>query len=277
VVARVAARQRGVVSLAQLRGAGLSDGAIKRRVGSGRLHRIHQGVYAVGHPHLTGEGHRWAAVLATGGVLSHRTAAAMWDLAPWPGGPLEVTTLRRAGSVHGIRVHTGRLEPHETTTRDGLPVTTPMRTLLDRATEATRFRLEREVHRAAELHLLDASYDPAGRRGAARLRAAIATLESAAPRVTKSDMEERFLKLVHHHRLPPPLTNAIVNGHEVDAYWPHARLIVELDSHRHHDNPIAFEEDRAKDQDHVLAGDRVIRLTWTQLTPQTAERLRKLL
>jgi very-short-patch-repair endonuclease len=90
-------------------------------------------------------------------------------------------------------------------------------------------------------------------------------------------MEERFLKLVHDHRLPPPLTNVIVNGHEVDAYWPHARLVVELDSHRHHDNPTAFEEDRAKDQDHVLAGDRVIRLTWGQLTPRTAERLRTLL
>jgi very-short-patch-repair endonuclease len=224
-----------------------------------------------------GEGRRWAAVLATDGVLSHRTAAAVCDLLPWPSGPIEVTTLRRAGSTRGIRVHTGRLDEREITTRDGLPVTSPMRALLDMATDLTPHRTTRAVHRAAELHLLDASYDPAGRPGAARLRAALATLAHAAPQHTRSDLEERFLELVHDHRLPASLTNVLVNGHEVDAYWPQARLIVELDSHRHHDNPHAFETDRAKDQDHVLAGDRVVRLTWTTLTARTAAKLRRLL
>jgi very-short-patch-repair endonuclease len=275
--AELAGRQGAAISTGQLRAVGLGTGAIKLRLRRGRLHPVHRSVYAWGVPRLGPVGLRWAAVLATGGVLSHRTAAAMWDLIGWPAGAIDVTTLRSAHSRPGIRVHRGHLMPHEITTLDGLPVTTPMRALFDLAGDLNDFRHERAVHRAAELHLLDASYDPAGRPGAARLRAAMATLKSTAPRITKSDMEERFLKLVHDHGLPPPLTNVIVNSHEVDAYWPHARLIVELDSHRHHDNPTAFEGDRAKDQDHVLAGDRVIRLTWGQLTPRTAERLRTLL
>src|SRR4051794_32215070 len=201
----------------------------------------------------------------------------MWDLVGWPSGPIDVITLKQSRSVSGVHGHRRRPEPQEITTRDGLPVTTPMRALLDCATTLTDFRLRRATHRAAELHLLDASYDPAHRPGAARLRAAMAALASAAPQRTKSALEERFLELVHDHGLPPPLTSHTVNGHEVDAYWPHARLIVELDSHAHHDNPIAFEADRAKDQDHVIAGDRVIRLTARQLTPQTAQRLRRLL
>src|SRR4051794_34011131 len=201
----------------------------------------------------------------------------MWDLVGWPSGPIDVITLKQSRSVAGVHVHRGRLEPHEITTRDGLPVTTPMRALLDCATTLTDFRLRRATHRAAVLDLLDASYDPPHRPGAARLRAQITALAKAAPQRTRSELEEAFLKLVHDFGLPQPLTNAVVNDHEVDVYWPCARLIVELDSRQFHDNPIAFEEDRARDQDHVLAGDRVIRLTWAQLTPRAAGRLRALL
>lgn len=276
--AQIAERQGGAISTAQLRAVGLSDGAIKLRLRRGRLHPTHRGVYALGHPALTPRGRLWAAVLATGGVLSHRTAAAAWELIAWPSGPIDITTLRCAHTRPGIRVHRGRLGPSEiTTTEDGLPITTPMRALLDVATTLTPFRLERAVHRAAELGLLDASPLPPQRRGARRLRTAIQTLERHEPQITRSELEERFLKLVHDHHLPRPRTNVVVNGHEVDAYWPHARLIVELDSHEHHLNPEAFETDRARDHDHVISGDRVIRLTWTQLTPPTAARLQALL
>jgi very-short-patch-repair endonuclease len=276
--ARLAARQHGAVSWRQLRASGLSESAIGRLVERRWLVRVHAGVYVAGAAPLAWPGRMMAAVLATGGVVSHRTAAAVWDLIAWPSGRIEVTTRRESRSTNAIHVHRGRLEAHEIVTRDGLPVTTPMRAILDTAaTTRDEHRLERIVHRATELHLLDASLVPPGRRGSARVRAAMATLPRDEPRITKSHLEERFLKFLHDHDLPLPLTNHPVNGHIVDAYWPHARLIVELDSHAWHDNPIAFEADRAKDQDHVLAGDRVIRLTSRQLTPQTARKIKQLL
>jgi very-short-patch-repair endonuclease len=273
----VAERQGGAISTGQLRAVGFGTGAIKLRLRRGRLHPVHRGVYAWGHPHLTWRGRLWAAVLATGGVLSHRSAAAVWDLRPAPRAN-EVTTLRAGHSRHGITVHRIRLDPSEITrTDDDLPITKPMRTLLDLATTLTPFYLERAVHRAAELRLLDASLVPSQRRGARRLRTALQSLEHHKPQLTRSELEERFLKLVFDHDLPRPLTNVRVNGHTVDAYWPHARLIVELDSHEWHLNPQAFETDRRRDIDHVTAGDRVIRLTARRLTPTTARRLQALL
>src|SRR4051794_2658062 len=276
-VAQLAARQHGVVSRAQLRTVGLGDDAIDHRLRRGLLHRVHPGVYALGHALLAGLARLWAAVLTTNGVVSHRTAAAVWDLIRWPSGPIDVTTLRQSRPTRAIHVHRGRLHPDEITTKDGLPLTTPMRTLLDLATSLEAHRLERAVHRAAELRLLNASLVPSQRRGARRLRTAVQTLEHREPQITKSDLEERFLELLAKHRLPRPLTNHVVNGHEVDAYWPDAHLIVELDSRAFHDDPRAFGADRARDFDHVLGKDRVIRLTSTQLTPRTAHRLERLL
>ena len=281
-MAALAERQEAMVSTEQLRALGLDRGAIAWRVRRRRLTGVHRGVYAVGPPRRTWRARLWAAVLACGGphaaVLSHRTAAALWDLRHAPM-RIEVTTLHQSRSTKTIRVYRGRLEPHEITTLDGLPLTTPMRALLDLATIITAHDLERAVHRAAQLRLLDAGAVPPGRRGARRLREAIATIPHDEPRITRSDLEEAFLKLVNDFDLPPPLTNHPVNGHEVDAYWPEHRLIVELDSRRWHLNPIAFEDDRERDAEHILAGDRVVRLTYRHLTARaalTAARLRAL-
>jgi very-short-patch-repair endonuclease len=282
-VSALAGGQEAMVSWDQLRRAGFSAPAIGRRVEQGLLCPWHRGVYSLGPPRPTWPARLWAALLACGGpgaaVFSHRTAGALWDLVPVPG-RIELITLNQSRSTAAIRVHRTRtlcLDDLRRDPRHGLPVTSPMRALLDMATELTAHRTTRAVHRAAELGLLDARQVPSGRPGAARLRAAMATLASAAPQHTKSGLEEAFLQLVDDHHLPPPLTNVVVNGHEVDAHWPHARLVVELDSHRHHDNPAAFEHDRARDHDHVLAGDRVIRLTPTMLNPHTAAKLHHLL
>jgi predicted transcriptional regulator of viral defense system len=134
-VGKVAARQGGVISAAQLHAAGLGRGAVHARVLAGRLLRIHRGVYAVGHAQLTALGWRWAAVLACGGpglaVLSHRTAAAVWDLLPSPA-KFDVTTLRAAHATPTIRVHRSRtLAPRDVTEKAGLPLTTVARTLVD--------------------------------------------------------------------------------------------------------------------------------------------------
>ena len=267
-VAALAQSQCGVVSRAQLEEAGLGRGAIQRRVANKRLHRLHRGVYAVGHPGLTGRGRLWAAVLACGGpaaaVLSHRSAAALWDLIPTPA-RTEVTTLGEARSTSAIRVHrSSTLRPCDIVTQtDGLRLTSVMRTLSDMAADLTQHRLERACHRAAFLRILDtAAIDTAPRP----LRAAVASLERGEPQMTRSQLEERFLALVDRYDLPRPLVNKEVLTYEVDFHWPDHRLVVEVDGAGAHLTPAAFESDRRRDAELQVAGWRVVRFTWRQVT-----------
>ncbi|HET9120291.1 MAG TPA: type IV toxin-antitoxin system AbiEi family antitoxin domain-containing protein [Solirubrobacterales bacterium] len=87
-IARLAAHQHGVVSVQQLYAAGLSSSTVGDRVNAGRLHRVHRGVYAIGHPHLSDRGRWLAAVLASGkgAVLSHRSAGELWGILGHPPG-----------------------------------------------------------------------------------------------------------------------------------------------------------------------------------------------
>jgi hypothetical protein len=278
VVAELAERQHGVVSTAQLRAAGVGQGAVELRVLRGWLHQVHRGVYAVGHSRLTQRGRMWAAVLACGGVgiaiLSHRTAAAAWDLSPLPSGRLDVTTMRRSVSTAKLRVHKGQtLDPLDDVVRqpDGLPVTSVARTLVDLAGVLTAQQLERSCHRAEVLRRLDVRevqrvLAGARRRGAGALRAALATLAPAAPDITRSELEERFLALVADAGLPRPEVNAVVAGHEVDFLWRRHCLVVETDGAATHLTPTAFEADRRRDAALQVAGFRVVRFTWRQIT-----------
>jgi predicted transcriptional regulator of viral defense system len=153
-IARLAANQHGVVSVDQLRAIGLDLDAISYRVRVGWLYRVHRGVYAVGHPHLTVEGRWMAAVLACGqgAVLSHRSAAALWGMLPSQPGFPEVTVPGHGGRRRreGIRLHRSiSLYPAHATLRLGIPVTTPARTLADLRRCATPDEL-REALRQAE-------------------------------------------------------------------------------------------------------------------------------
>jgi hypothetical protein len=277
-VAELAERQRGVVSTVQLRAAGLGRGAIASRVRRGWLHRVHRQVYAVGHARLTPRGRMWAAVLACGGaeaaVLSHRTAAAAWDLRPMSSGKLDVTTLRRSAPTAKLRVHEAHaLDPLDDVVHqpDGLPVTSIARTLVDLAGVLTAQQLERTCHRAEIVRQLDVGdiqrlLADARRPGARNLRAALATLRRAAPDITRSELEERFLALVVDVGLPRPEVNPVVAGHEVDFLWRRRRLVVETDGAATHLTPTAFEEDRRRDAALQIAGYRVVRFTWAQVT-----------
>jgi very-short-patch-repair endonuclease len=277
-VAGLAQRQHGVVSMAQLRALGLERGAIEWRLRRGRLHRVHRGVYAVGHRRLAVRGRLWAAVLACGGIdvaaLSHRTAAAVWDLGPHPAGKLDVTSLHRSTSTSALRVHRGdTLDPLNDVVRqpDGLPVTTVARTLADLAQILTPHQLERACHRAEVTRALDAAaieamLDRLSGRRSKSLRQALASLAAADPDVTRSELEERFLALVADAGLSRPRVNAIVAGHEVDFLWPAARLIAETDGHAAHLTPTAFDEDRRRDAALQVAGFRVVRFTWRQVS-----------
>jgi very-short-patch-repair endonuclease len=284
-VAALAARQHAVVSIAQLRAAGLGAGAIEYRVLRRRLVRLHRGVYAVGHARLTQRGRLWAAVLAWGGeqavVVSHRSAAALWDLAPPPSSTVEVTTRRHSRPTPAVRVYrTSSLHPRDVhRDDDGLPRTTVARTLLDLATVLSPTRLQRACHQAEHQRILDMTaiahvLERAGTgRGTRKLRDALNQLAATGPQPTRSELEVRFLSLIAHARLPMPRVNARVAGLEVDFHWPAHRLVVETDGAATHLTPTSFETVRRRDATLQIAGLRVVRITWRQLTdrPHTVE------
>lgn len=225
-------------------------------------------MYAVGHTRLSYRGRLWAAVLACGGpevaVLSHRSAAALWDLIPTPATKPDITTLRAAHSMPAVRVHRPRtLAEEDITQREGLPLTTVARTLKDLATLVTPHRLERICHRAEHLHILDAVVltDTHG-----KLRQALRTLAAGDPQITRSELEERFLELIAGADLPRPEVNTHIEGYEVDFAWRAQRLIAETDGAATHLTPTAFEADRRRDAHLQTAGYRVLRFTWRQVT-----------
>ena len=282
-IAAIAGRQGGVISTRQLMAAGLDRSAIARRVRRGWLHPIHQGVYAVGHTSLTSTGRWFAAVLACGdrAVLSHRPAAAAWDLRPVPSGPVDVTVPPGGRELRsGLRMHRSALEDSEKTSIDGLPITTPERTLLDIATILRPDHLERAVEQAEWRRLVDREelqrLAETGWPGAPALRAALTEPFI----VTRSVLERRFLKLCRDHGLPKPLVNVVVCGYEVDFFWPEHRLVVETDGGQYHRTRKAFEDDKQRDVELLAAGFRTARFTHRRITYEpgwVGKRLKRLL
>lgn len=265
-VARLAARQHGVVTRGQLLDAGLGRHAIAHRLERGRLHAVHRGVYAVGHRAVSARGLRLAAVLAygRGAALSHRSAAEVWGLLDErAGAPVHVSSPAQRRPLRGVIVH--RATALEAVRRDGILVTPPARTIVDLAATAASGDLERAVEEARVRRLVSADdllCRARGRRGAAALRALLAD----EPSLTRSEAERRLLRLVAAAGLPRPQTNVRVAGCEVDALWPEARLVVEVDGFAFHASRAAFERDRDRDARLQARGFRVMRVTWRQLT-----------
>ncbi len=263
-LARLASAQHGVVSVGQLHELGFHRNAIARRVRAGRLHRIHVGVYAVGHTVLNRNARYLAAVLAAGdgAVLSHRSAGILWGIHRSDAARIDVTVPRTCGfrSTRAIAVHRPRLPP-VVTTHAGIRVTTPGRTLQDLATAVPRRALEKAAEMAEALRL-DVALDP-DHPGAARLADVLERHDLE--RTTRSPLEDEFLELCDRHGIPRPLVNTYVEGFEVDFVWPDARLIVETDGRTHHGTAEAFERDRARDARLTAAGWRVVRFTRPQV------------
>jgi very-short-patch-repair endonuclease len=279
-LAGIAERQHGVVERAQLLALGLGPRTIERRLAAGRLHRLHRGVYAVGHRSLTVQGRWLAAVLALGpdAVLSHRSAAALWELRPAGGRRIDVTVPGHGRhSRPRIAVHVAReLPDRDRAMRAGIPVTSVARTLLDLAGVVPETQLARVFEEAERLELVDlrAVEDVClrgrGRRGVGTLPRVLAEQNGLLP-MTRSELERHFLAICREHGLPTPRVNCPVSGFEVDALWPRERLIVELDGYAFHRTRGAFERDRARDTALQLAGYRVLRFTHRRLQREPAE------
>lgn len=249
-LARLATRQHGIVSVTQLRALGLSPDAIKRRSQSGRLHRIHRGVYAVGHSGLSDEGRWLAAVLACGegAVLSCNSAAELWKLLPARGGPVDVTVPGQSGRKKrfGVRVHrSSSMQKTASTVRKGIPVTTPARTIADLRRTASPSVLRRAVREAGMLGLPIA--------------------DDAKRDHTRSELERLFLRLCRRHRLPSPQVNVKLGRYTADFLWADRRLVVETDGWQAHRSRLAFEEDHARDLELKLRGYEVLRFTYRQV------------
>jgi very-short-patch-repair endonuclease len=286
-LAALAARQHGVVSSAQLLTLGLDTRAVHHRAATGRLHRIHRGVYAVGHESLSFDARRMAAVLACGdeALLSHRSAAAAWGLRETSRARWDITTPRRGRrSLPGMDLHTARsLAPDDATVLRGIPITSVPRTLVDLAAVLSADALERVVHQAEVLRLLDVAAvgavlaRSAGRRGTGRLRVLLA---QPSPGPTRSALEERFLGVIRAARLPTPRLNAHVATAEslveVDVLWPRHRVIVELDGAAAHQTRGAFQADRRRDAALAAEGYVVVRLTWQRVTRERGDVVRQL-
>jgi very-short-patch-repair endonuclease len=259
-VMALAAGQHGIVTTAQLAGAGLGPRSVAHRVAHGRLVRLGRGVFQVG-PLAAPRGAEMAAVLATGGVLSHHTAADVWGIRAHRG-LVHVTVVGEAPRRRpGLQIH--RSLSLNAAVQDGLPLTTPTRTIHDLATCLPQPELDRAVEQAQILHLATADEIAADlpRRGRPALRAAL----DNEPQLTRSEAERRLLALIRQARLPRPQTNVILGGYEVDLFWPDQRLIVEVDGYAYHSTRQAFERDRARDTALQAAGYRVVRFTWRQI------------
>ena len=228
MVARIAARQHGVVRLDQLAWAGLSPTQVKRRLNAGHLHRLYRGVYAVGHTDISKEGRWIAAVFACGpkAVLSHGSAAHLWSLSP-ACLPFAHVTIPESGSRtkrKGIVLHrSSSLGPRDTTLRHRIPVTTPERTKRDMGWTKER---------------------------------------------TRSDLERAFLRLLRAHGLPLPEVNVTLGPHEDDVLWRERRLVVELDGYAYHSSRASFAADRRRDRELQRRGFVVLRFTYQEITDE---------
>jgi predicted transcriptional regulator of viral defense system len=273
-VARIAGRQHGVVTRRQLLEAGLSREGVKRRFAKGLLHRVHRGVYRVGHRAPSTEARYMAAVLACGesAVLSGPAAAFLFGLIKGTPPAPEVTTVANR-RVIGVTTRRARhLDGREVAFHRAIPITTVPRTVVDLAGPLSLDALARACHEAQVRHRISrAMVDAALARrpnvaGARKLREIFRGEVS----VTLSELERRFLVLLRSNGMPLPETNRRVDGSYVDCRWPEYRLAVELDSYRYHHTRHAWEQDRRRDRQARARGDEVRRYTYGDVTEDQA-------
>jgi very-short-patch-repair endonuclease len=264
VAAQLATPQHGVVARRQLMRAGLTRDEIDHLVAAGRLLLLYRGVYAVGHRPVGPRSREMAVVLLAGsrGALSDHSAGGLWAVrTAWRGPVHAIGSYSRKGPGYVIH-RTRHLPPEDVTVHWGIPVTTPLRTLLDLSRHLSLDALDAAVAEALVRKLV--TIEALQPRATGNLRA---LLDTAAP--TRSRLERGLRRLLREHGLPQPISNGFIEGYEVDLHWPAHRLIAELDGYDYHGHRRAFETDRERDIVLQAAGWRVVRVTSQGLERRT--------
>jgi very-short-patch-repair endonuclease len=277
----IASAGHGVVTRAQLLGAGVTRHEIASRLRSGHLIQVHRGVYRVGHRAPSTEARYLAAVLAAGegALLCGHAAAHLLGLLRGAPPPPEVTT-RTERRIEGVTTHRSRLlNARDATDARGIPVTTVPRTLVDIAAELSANALARACHEAGVRYGTTPAVVEAvlARRpstpGAKKLRKII----HGDVQVTLSKLEARFLELLRNAGLPLPVTNKPAGGRRVDCRWPEHQLTVELDGYRFHNSRRSWERDRRREREARARGDDFRRYTWSDVEENPTLMLRELI
>jgi very-short-patch-repair endonuclease len=258
-IARLATRHDGIVERRQLIELGLSPAAIDHRVRAGRLIVLYRGVYAAGHGALSKRGRLRAALIAAGptAVLSHRTAAILWRLTSRMPPFVEVTVTRKGPRTRpGLIVHETR-RPLDVGTIRSLPLTAPLRTLIDLAPTEPQHRLEKLCAEALVLKLVTQEQVDGAR-----------IIDPALAAPTRSEFERAFFPELRKAGLPRPIAGYPITPYTADFAWPAERVIVETDGWNFHRNRFAFEDDRARDAYLAARGWIVVRITWRRLRKQ---------
>lgn len=268
-------QQEGSVKRSQLLAAGVSRHVIDRQLRAGALHRSHRGVYLVGHEALAPRAKEAAALLACGkrALVSHRSAAYLWGLLDEPPDQVEITLVGgRCRPKEGVRIRTVKhLDRRDARHEQGIWLTSPARTIIDLAADATDAEFERLVAHARVKRVLrdgelEAALTRAGRRpGTARARA---FMRSEGEPMTRSEIERVTRRLIKAAGLPEPKINQRLLGYEVDFLWSDQRVILEVDTYTFHGHRRAFERDRRKTIALEAAGYHVIRVTRRQVLDQ---------
>ena len=275
-MAAIAQLQRGRVARRQLLVAGVSKAAIGRMISRGLLHAEHVGVYAVAHRAPVPFGRETAALLACGdqACLSHRSAAAVWRILEPDDGAVEVTIVASNSGRRrpDVQVHHSRdLVPRDLRIHEGLPLTSPARTLLDLAGCLDSRSLERALDEALMVlkivsrpQVLDLFGRANGHAGASMLRTLMTRRSDSS--ITHSEAERKCLELIREARLPEPKTQVRIAGYTVDLLWPDLRVVFEIDGYNFHMSRFAFDRDRRKDAALKAAGYDPNRLSRDQVT-----------
>lgn len=264
----------------QLVAMGIPLGTVDAWVAIGRLHVVYDGVYMVGQPLLLPKGDLLAAVWACGprALLSHRPATEEWEMIEARAGfgiQITVPGHRRLGPA-GLYVHrTNDIYSDEISEKDGIPITSPARTVFDFASQATMT----EVSGAYERGLIEKFFTRddmikmairhKGRRGIRKIRALID--RDAPPTVTIKEAHRILLELIRSSGLPHPRTEVPIGRYRVDVLWPDTMLVVEMDSAKWHSTPGKLEHDKRRDAELAARGYLTLRITWNELTQRPAE------
>jgi hypothetical protein len=261
-----------VVACEHLAALEFSDHDVELLVAQGVLHRLHRGVYAVGHLALTAHAYLVAALLAAGptAFLSHRTAAAIWHLRVLTIRWIDVTVPGQGREDRdGLIVHRTRsLDDADVTTVNGLRVSSVPRTLIDLSHREHPSEIKRLVTQAIRKEVLDLEQMQRTleryprRKGVARkLRPALAAYTTTTIG-RMSPFEYAFDDwLATHPEIPQPQRNINIGPYEIDCYWPAQGLAVELDGREFHIAAGDFERDRIKDAYLQRQQIRVLRIT----------------